>query len=144
MKHNELRSIGHNIADSLASGIGLLIGVYEIDVFGEARKSPEGFITVDFLKGSTIDGHPSKSLVKAIGLYRDALPELCKKHGASVSSFKKLTARYSDDSFGRQVIVVVKDKDGCHSTDKYVGSPLKYVKTLDSLGRVRTKRKQPR
>ena len=29
MKHAELRSIIHNVADSLASGIGLLIGHYE-------------------------------------------------------------------------------------------------------------------
>ena len=37
MKFDELRSIGHNIADSLASGIGLLIGYYQMDIFGEAR-----------------------------------------------------------------------------------------------------------
>lgn len=39
MKFDTLRSIGHNIADSLGSGIGLLIGVYEMDVFGE-RQAP--------------------------------------------------------------------------------------------------------
>ena len=37
MKHDELRSIGHNIADSLASGCGLMIGVYDMDIFGEAE-----------------------------------------------------------------------------------------------------------
>lgn len=33
MKFGVLRSIGHNIADSLASGIGLMIGVYTTNVF---------------------------------------------------------------------------------------------------------------
>jgi hypothetical protein len=140
MKHDELRSIGHNIADSLASGIGLLVGVYDMDVFGEAGRSPEGFITVDFLNGTAVGGRHSVSLAKAIGLYREALPELCERHGVSVSSFRELTARYSIDALGRQVIVVVEDKNGRRSTDKYVGTPLRYVKTVDSLGRVRTKR----
>jgi hypothetical protein len=49
MKHAELRSIVHNVADSLASGIGLMIGVYNSDTFGEAARSPSGLITVDFL-----------------------------------------------------------------------------------------------
>lgn len=52
MKFDELTSIGHNIADSLASGIGLLVGVYEMDVFGEARRSPEPCIVVDFVSGT--------------------------------------------------------------------------------------------
>jgi hypothetical protein len=43
MKFGELKSIGHNIADSLASGIGLMIGVYEMDIFGEAANSHEGY-----------------------------------------------------------------------------------------------------
>jgi hypothetical protein len=36
-----------NIAESLGSGISFLIGCYEMDVYGEARWGPEGFITVD-------------------------------------------------------------------------------------------------
>jgi hypothetical protein len=140
MKHDELRSIAHNVADSLASGIGLLIGVYEMDVFGEARKSPEGFVAVDFLSGSTTGGPASASFVKAVGLYREALPELCGKHGVPVSSFRELTARYSVDSMGGRVRVTVEDNNGRRSTDEYVGAPLRHVRTIDSLGRVRTRR----
>ncbi len=33
MKLGELKSLGHNIADSLASGVGVLIGVYVTDIF---------------------------------------------------------------------------------------------------------------
>lgn len=144
MKHDELRSIAHNIADSLASGIGLLIGVYVMDIFGEAAKSPEGFIAVDFLHGTTTGGKPSKSLAKAIDLYRDALSDLCERHGVSVSSFRKLIARYSVDvcgqPHGQRVVIEVEDNNGRSSTDEYVGLPLRRIKTLDNLGRIRTKR----
>ena len=58
MKFNELKSIGHNIADSLASGIGLLTGDYDFDVFGEAAGSPEGFILVDLLTGTWAGATP--------------------------------------------------------------------------------------
>lgn len=50
-KIGTLRAIAHNIVDLLGTGIDLLIGVYEMDIFGEASKSPDGFIRVDFLTG---------------------------------------------------------------------------------------------
>jgi hypothetical protein len=139
MKFDELKSIGHNIADSLASGIGLLIGVYEMDVFGEATRSPEGFITVDFLNGTSEGGTPSPSLAAAIRLYRDALVDLCEKHGTSPSAFRELTARYSIDRYGGRFRVSVQDQQGHHSVDEYVGVPGRRVRVLDHLGRIRPK-----
>ncbi len=56
VKHDELRSIAHNIADSFADGLGFPIGYYPTDVFGEAGKSPDGFVTVDFLRGAIVAG----------------------------------------------------------------------------------------
>ena len=140
MKHDDLRSIAHNIADSLASGIGLLIGHYAMDIFGEAAKSKEGFVTVDFLNGTTEGGTLSASLAKAIKLYSEALPNLCEKQHSSLEYFKSLTARYSSDALDRRVVVTVEDKNGRCSTDEYTGIPLKHIKTLDGLGRIRTKR----
>lgn len=141
MKHDELRSIAHNIADSLASGIGLLVGVYEMDIFGEVAKSKEGYIIVDFLNGTTSGGAPSKSLAKAIKLYSEALPDLCERSGASVSFFQSLTAHYSSDAIERYVTITIEDKNSRQSTDEYAGLPLKHIKTVDGLGRIRTKRK---
>jgi hypothetical protein len=139
MKFDELRSIGHNIADSLASGIGLLIGYYEMDIFGEARRSPEGFIAVDFLTGTCPAGAPSQSLVRAVALYGDALADLCSRHGSSISAFRELTARYSADAYGTRLIVTVEDQQGRRATDEYVGVPGRRPKVLDHLGRVRRK-----
>jgi hypothetical protein len=139
MKFDDLRSIGHNIADSLASGIGLLIGVYETDVFGEASRSPGGFLTVDFLAGRCEAGNPSLALASAVARYGVSLAELCKKHGASRSDFRRLTARYSSDPLDRRFTVTVEDRRGHRSVDEYVGSPGRRQKVLDALGRVRRK-----
>jgi hypothetical protein len=141
MKHDNLRSIAHNIVDSLASGCGLLIGVYEMDIFREVAMSKEKFMTVDFLSGTTEGATPSTSLADAIKLYSKTLPELCEKQGSLVSDFESLTARFSYDKHGNHVSVTIKDKRGRESTDEYRGIPLKHAKVLDGLGRIRTKRK---
>jgi hypothetical protein len=140
MKFDELRSIGHNIADSLASGIGLLIGVYEIDVFDEVDRSPEGFIEVNFLTGTSSGALPSPSLARAFTLYGEALNSLCEKHGTSASAFRKLNARYSVDVASKRFSVTVEDQNGRRTTDEYIGSPGKRARFLDPLGRVRTER----
>jgi hypothetical protein len=137
MKHNVLRSIAHNIADSLASGVGLMIGHYELDVFGEAARSPEGALTVDFLAGRCVEGVASASLARAIGLYRTALLDLCGKHRTTVSAFRVLTARYSSDPYGSRFVVTIEDQRGRRSVDAYVGTPGRRVMARDGLGRPR-------
>jgi hypothetical protein len=89
MKIGTLQSIAHNIAASLGSGIGLLIGVYTLNIFQEAGRSRNGYLLVDFLNGRTWGGVPSRSLARAIKLYRDALPQLCTRHGASREDFRR-------------------------------------------------------
>jgi len=124
MKIGELRSLAHNIADSLASGIGLMIGVYDADVFLEAAAGPEGFILVDFLDGTAIGSPVSAKLQRAIYLYRDALPALCDKHRIAFSGVKMLNARYGTDQvYGRHFAVTVETTAGKKATDQYVGSP---------------------
>jgi hypothetical protein len=137
MKFDELRSIGHNIADSLAGGIGLLIGFYRMDIFGEASRSPEGFMTIDFLAGKCAVGDPSQSLARALALYKNALVDLCRRHGTSISAFRELTVRYSTDPYGTRFQVSIADQRGRRSIDEYVGTPGKRIKVLDHLGRVR-------
>src|ERR1700754_245372 len=139
MKFDELRSIGHNIADSLASGVGLLVGVYEMDVFGEARRTPEHCIVVDFLSEEIIEGRASRSLAHAIALYGKALPDLCAKHRGSHAMFGELTTRYSVDAHGPRFVVTVEDHEGHRAVDEYEGVPGRRIRTLDHLGRVRRK-----
>jgi len=132
------------MADSLGSGIGLLIGVYDTNVFGEARRSPGGVIRVDFLAGKATRGNVSRSLEAAIAKYRSALPALCAKHGASVEDFKTLSVRYSVNTINRRIVVTVRDRDGRCCVDEYIGTPARHVKVTDRLGRIRTKRGKTR
>ena len=140
MKFGELRSIAHNIADSLASGMGLPIGVYAMDIFGEARRSPQRCIVVDFLSEKVVVGNASPSLTRAIVLYRGALVDLCKKQGCSPTEFHELTVRYSTDFIGRRFAVTVENRQGRRSVDEYVGIPGRRIRTPDHLGRVRRRR----
>jgi hypothetical protein len=120
MKFGELKSIGHNVAHSLASGIGLLIGVYDFDIFEDAVVAPDGFITVDLLDGSVTGATPSPRLAHVTVLYWDALPRLCLRHGVDVAAFATLTVRFGTDSrYGRHFTVTVEDRNGRRSTDRY-------------------------
>lgn len=115
--------------------MGFLIGIYGTDVFGEAALTPDGFIQVDFLTGSTM-GEVSPSLAKAISLYAEALPQLCESQGVTVADFDRLTTKYvakADHYF----IVEVTDRRGKTSRDRYVGLASERPKGVDSLGRVR-------
>jgi len=124
VKLGVLKAVGHNIADSLASGLGFPIGVYSTDIFGEASGSPEGYITVDFLKGSTEGGTPSQSLAEAIRLYRGALARLCEQHSVETSAFRTLSVRFGVDAvYGGHFTVTVEDQSGRQSIEKYVGWP---------------------
>ena len=124
MKHGILKAIGHNVADSLASGIGLMIGVYEMSVFAEAAGEEEGFVSVDFLTGSTTGRNVSASFRKAVKLYGEALPQLCGKHSVDPSEFKTLQVRYGSDAvYGPHFTVTVEGKTGKRSIEQYVGIP---------------------
>ena len=128
------------IADSLAGGVGLMIGVYDIDVFGEAAKSAEGFIEVDFLAGKSSGGQALPSLTRAVELYAGALEALCVRHGATPSDFRTLTARYSGGPASGRFVVDIEDQAGRRSRDEYVGRPGARPKLIDPLGRVRRSR----
>ena len=137
MKHDELRAIAHNIADSLASGYSALSGYFGADVFGEAAKSPQGYMTVDLLVGKITEGTASEYLSTVIARYRDILPDFCTRNGAALSDFRQLTVRFSDGRHGGHMIITVEDSRGRRSTTEYVGLPGKRIKILDRLGRIR-------
>lgn len=124
MKFGILKSVGHNIADSLASGIGFMIDVYEFDVFEAALQSPEGCIEVDFLSGTVTRGVADEDLLKVVALYGAELPVLCLKHGIEASGFKTLKAHFGVDRvYGPHFRVTIEDTSGRQSVDQYIGIP---------------------
>lgn len=138
MKHNELLSVAHNIADSLASGSGFVVGYWPTDVYGEAARCPEGNLTIDFLTGEIAGGHPSKTLSAAVIAYRDVLPSFCEKHGISIVEFNQFTVQYSGiSSFNGSAVITITDSNGRQSIAEYSGNPLKRALILDDRGRPR-------
>jgi len=130
MKLGVLKSLGHNLADSLASGIGLMIGVYSMDVFAEAQTEEGGFIVIDFLAGETRSEKASEGLRRAVRRYRDELPSLCAKHGVEPQNLKRLEAKFGTDPvYGPHFTVTVGDQLGRVSTDRYVGIPGRRLRT---------------
>lgn len=124
MKIGELTSFGHNLADSLASGICFMAGVYSVDIHGEASASPEGHIVVDFLTGSASGSPVSADLKHAIHRFSELLPELAQKHGLDFSEIKVLSARFGTDLVeGPHYSVTVEASDGRRSVDQYAGFP---------------------
>lgn len=140
MKIGTLRAIAHNVADSLGSGIGMLIALYDMNVFGEAKTSAGGVICIDFLAAKATKGNVSLPLRTAIVKYRKALPNLCGKHGVSIDDFKTLIASYSTERCNRRIVVTIRDRLGRCYVDEYIGTPAGHLKATDRLGRVRTKR----
>ncbi|MFS2139439.1 hypothetical protein [Duganella sp. Dugasp56] len=133
MKFGKLKSLGHNLADSMASGMGFIIGVYRMDVFAEAAASEDGHITVDFLNGTTSGAKPSESLSGAIVLFREAVPQMCEKHGIELAYIKTLVARFGTDAaYGRHFRVMVESSTGKKSTDQFIGIPGKRLKRRKS------------
>jgi hypothetical protein len=114
----------------------MLVGHYEMDVFGEAARSPEGYILVDFLSGTSTGGAPSAYLAKAIASYQKGLVDLCEKHGTEPAAFRELTAHFSAP---RHIVVTVRDEAGRRSSREFVGTPARRPRILDRRGRVRPK-----
>jgi hypothetical protein len=124
MKIGKLTSFGHNVADSLASGICFMVGIYSTDIFQEAAASTEGYIAVDFIAGSTSGSPVSPDLSHAIQRFSESLPELAKQHGLDPLKIKVVSARFGTDAvLGHHYRVTVESTDGRRSVDQYVGVP---------------------
>ena len=137
MRHEVLRSVAHNMAASLASGLSFIIGIYVLDIFAEARKDRSRRITLDFLNGVVINGSPSPGLEKSLQLYRDALPDFCRKHGVSSSDFTMLVAEYWTAAGVPSFNVTIRDRLGRMTCTAYEGYVGRRVRFRDWSGRVR-------
>jgi hypothetical protein len=137
MKHATLRSIAHDAADSLASGICLMIGHFDVDVFAEADRLPGRTIAVDFRGGTVVEGEPSKGLRAAVAKYREAVAALCARQGGSLEEVTAMTVRFWSDALGPRFRVTVEDCAGRRSSTDYRGRPGKRVRIRDGLGRLR-------
>lgn len=137
MKHDELCAIGHNVADSLASGLAFVIGYHPTDVFGEAASDGDGVIEIDFLHGRIVRGMASDNLRSAALRFAEVLPSFCRDNGADVADFTALSATFNATALEKWVVLTIGDRTGCRSVTEYAGTPLKRLRVLDHLGRIR-------
>jgi hypothetical protein len=119
MKFRQLTAVAHNVADSLSSGQGFLIGHYRTDIWAEVVASAEGWMEVNFLTGEVTGAVASETLAGAVRLYAQALPDFCAKHGLDAAEVRALTARYSGQGVLAKFVVTVEDTNGRRSVDEY-------------------------
>jgi hypothetical protein len=122
MRFGTLRSIAHNLGDSISTGLGLPIGFYGYDIFDEARNSSQGFIEIDFINGVMQGAMPSPVLSDALLQYARWFQVLAAKHGATIDDFTQLTLRFADaDAYGRHFVATIADQRGRSDSTVYDG-----------------------
>lgn len=133
MKHDRLHSVAHNFADSMASGLGFVVGHCPTDVFADAAANGEIGVIVDFLRGRVFGKSSSYELRRALPLYCKAFPNFCEIHGANVLDFTMFRARFVWGQLHHRYLVTIEDSRGKCSTREYEGCPGRRVKQYDAL-----------
>jgi hypothetical protein len=117
--------------------MGFLAGIYQFDVYAEARDRSDGRVEIDFLRGKAMGPSVSRELAEFASAYRGGLANLCAKHGTSPEAFSELHAVFSADEMGVSVVVTVADQYGHRAEEEYFGNPARRAKIRDDRGRVR-------
>lgn len=125
MKIGELKSFGHNLADSLSSGMCMMSGSYGgVNIYAEAAGSAPGHVTVNFISGTTSGNPVSDGLSAVVQQFSRELPALCEGHGLKLAEIRQISARFGTDRVaGPHFSVTVESIDGRRSVDRYVGFP---------------------
>lgn len=123
MRFGTLRSIAHNLGDSISTGLGLPIGLDGYDIFEEAKNSSEGFLEIDFIAGAICGAMPSTVLSDALLQYTRWLHELAAIHGATLDDFSRLTLRFADSKpYGRHFVATIANQRGRSDGTVYDGA----------------------
>ena len=126
----------HNFTDSLASGLGFVVGYYETNVFADAACNPDGYLVVDFLTGQLDEGNASDQLLHALPVFRNEFESFCQKPGATKSDFTEFKTRFEAGRRGNMYSITITDARGRRSSIDYKGIPGKRIKMLDDQGRI--------
>lgn len=136
MKHSQLHTIAHNFTDSLARGLGFVVGYYATDVFADAACNPNGSLVVDFLTGQLDEGTASDQLLHALPVFRNEFENFCQKHGATKSDFTEFKTKFQAGRLENMYTVTITDTRGRRSSIDYKGFSGRRIKILDDKGRI--------
>ncbi|MGA0615863.1 hypothetical protein [Paracoccus sp. KR1-242] len=137
MKHGQLRSVAHNLADSLASGVSLITGFCDLHVYEDAMRSEGGVLTIDLLNGQVITGTPSPDLAAAVLRIPEEFDRLSRGKCLSRGECRSALAHFHANQVMHGFTLVVEDSSGRVTETDFQGVPARRVSELDHLGRVR-------
>lgn len=63
--------------------------IYSVDIFGEAARSREGEIRVDFLAGTTAGSSASDDLKAVVRKFAELLPLLAQRNGVDAADMRE-------------------------------------------------------
>jgi len=137
MKHGQLRSVAHSIADSLAGGVSLITGFYDLRIYEDAMRSEDGVLTVDLLNGRVVRGTPSADVVSDVLRIPKEFDRLCSTKGLERSDCRRALAHFHATPTTQEFTLVVEDNSGRITETDFQGVPARRVMELDHLGRLR-------
>jgi len=137
MNHGQLRSVAHSIADSLASGVSLITGFYDLHIYEDAMRSEGGVLTVDLLNGRVVKGTPSTDVTSAVLHIPKEFDRLCAAKGLARSDCRRALAHFRTTPISQEFTLVVEDSSGRTTETDFQGVPARRVMELDHLGRLR-------
>lgn len=137
MKRGQLRSIAHSLADSIAGGISLMTGFYELDLYGDAAKSPDGKLSVDLLNGRVIEGTPSAELSTAISSLSLHFDRLCQTASIARGDCRAANAYFYATPTRTGFTLTIEDGAGRVTETDYEGTPAHRVLERDPRGNTR-------
>ncbi|MDO5657918.1 MAG: hypothetical protein Q4G36_06310 [Paracoccus sp. (in: a-proteobacteria)] len=139
MKHDDIRSVAHSIADSLACGVSLMTGFYDLRVYEDAGRSESGILTIDLLNGIVVVGTPSSDLASAVMLIPKEFDRLSRSKGFERKDCRAALAVFHADLIMPWFTLVIEDSSGRVAETDYQGVPARRVRELDPRGRLRRK-----
>ena len=137
MKHGQLRAVAHSIADSLAGGVSLMTGFYDLRIYEDAMRSEGGILTVDLLNGRVVRGTPSTDVVAALLRIPKEFDRLCSAKGFVRSDCRRALAHFHTTPITQGFTLVIEDNSGRITEADFHGVPARRVMELDHLGRLR-------
>jgi hypothetical protein len=137
MKHSQLKSIAHSLAASLASGCSLMTGVYDLDIYDDAGRSPGNELIVDLLNGVVVAGAASPQVSAAVVQLPPNFRRLCAAADVACCDGVGATARFYVTAVHAGFHLVVADSDGRVTETEYEGTQARRALELDAKGKIR-------
>ncbi|MEO1475812.1 MAG: hypothetical protein AAFS13_05470 [Pseudomonadota bacterium] len=146
MKHDVLRSVVHNALDSLTSGCSFVFSLHDFSFpfWQFVWSMPDGVIEADLTSGEIqspagLSGSIAyRRLESAMKTVARELPDFLRKNRCDPKQIESIHARFETNFKHRQYVYVRIARSGGRVTeDLYAGIPLRRLKGLDHLGRIR-------